>query len=821
MTTKFIVKLIDGGSKKNNEKETKKESSSSDDQSAKWNVLLKMRNSIQKQKKKQSSLLLSNTLKTQFAPSPKTNDSDNASCISLDFASSTIEGNIQSILASHIAQLKVEYLRWKSSQKSLSEATLPIDKTTNSNMFLSCPIENNYSNVGEVDMLMGATFRKEQDTTEPEKKKSRALFDDKSDQSLSPEAFKKLVESNKSKAHVLIQDEAAGKTKFILDSLLSGDSYLLYFDFAIDMREFERRHQSVSGNFYVGNKFSASSPKGSKSLIGKAGFKHYPKAQNLVHETFYENLLQKFGSATKSGKEKPMYMNPTEHCKNFYIVRRSFLLLIYVHMFDLLAYLQMKKDRKKLLESSPTTPTESTNTRRSTRQKKPEENLSKEDLEEQGDASPMDYYLFRKFENTSLSKIYTTILSNVNTKFTSQQFCQYLTDYLIGHSQKSESVNINLVFDQIQELVDHSKFLYIYKSRFDHDGCQTQVPEASYYSHNVFSNIFGNSSGNGSELLSGNGSSSYQPIIEPVMDAIQYFSKHAEEGVSRVLIGRTFTETAGTEVETSTSSRPRRSTTLPKVYLKEKISLLRKLPLKQYELTIVPDIYNYSENVENIKKVFSYYFPLVDISELIENSFEKLLTEECTPTFNNHILFDTIISGLLKDKFTKLNSKKASDLDPEQEWLSNALSNILFMTYPTIFSQNVQPEKKRKRAAKKEAPVDFENLELPDEDEEEYQTEEEEEKKPKKSPKKKSTPKKETKKKKATPKKEKKVEKKEKEEIKEEQMAEKKEEPSTPVKEETESKEEPKEEPSTPKSKSKTKKSPGRGKKKSTPKKTK
>ncbi|KAG2379281.1 hypothetical protein C9374_007420 [Naegleria lovaniensis] len=733
---------------------------SDEERGKKWDALLKMKKSIQKQKKKKqlatSDLLLTNALmKNQQPSSSPSSSSDNTQSssqqssttfISLDYASSKVEGNIQAILTNHLTNLKKEYRQWKQTQKSISNMKLPTNPSDlNPLMYISCSTEQGSSD--EIDMHLGKRFEShEQDMTDSEfatpsllTKKKHALFTSSSEgvlhaskEELTPESFRKLIETEKSRLYLLLQEEGSGKTKFILDSLLSSSSYLLTFDFSVNMKEFEQRHQSSCGTFYVGKKFSSTNTKGSKHVSG--GFNPQPKAQNLVQETFYENLVQKFTSGSNA---TPQFMQPTEHAKNFYIVRRSFLLLIYVHMLDLLAYLQMKKDAKKLLEDMPATPTTPTEqvarpTRRTTRQKA-DESISREELQDQGEASPLDYYLFRRYENSSLTKLYNNVLSGMNTKFTSQQFCQFLTDYLLGNSPKSEKARINLVFDQIQDLIDPSRFLYIYKSRFDHDGCQTLAPNQlnsnlNQQSHNFASHIFGNAYGSGSAMVSGgNGSSSYQSILEPVMDAIQYFSKHSD-AVSRIVIGRPFVESSGSIMEPPTpSSRPRRAAKTPKQYVKERLSLMQHLPLRECEIKIIPDVYKFYENIENIKSLIRYYFPNINFTKEMSDDWEKLLnaSEDFTApqsiTFNSHFLFDKFIGHLLHLQFIQLNSKKAALRDSqtdEQEWFEENAKKILHSNYPSLFPQqqltDLSFEKKRKRTVIEEE-INFDAL--PSEDE--------------------------------------------------------------------------------------------------------
>ncbi|KAF0979278.1 hypothetical protein FDP41_001621 [Naegleria fowleri] len=808
-----------GSSKKDDTQSTsqpqQQHTSSDEERGKKWEALLKMKKSIQKQKKKKqlatSDLLLTNALlKNQQTSASPSSSSDNiqsshdntqssTTFISLDYASSKVEGNIQAILTSHLSHLKREYRQWKQNQKSLSNLQLPTKTSDlNPSMFLSCSTET--ISCDEVDMHLGRRFEShEQDMTDSKfsqpsllTKKKHALFTTStytegvsasSNEELNPESFRKLIEFDKSRVYLLLQEEGSGKTKFILDSLLSSSSYLLTFDFSVNMKEFEQRHQSSCGSFYVGKKFS-SNTKGSKNISG--GFNPLPKAQNLVQETFYENLVQKFMSTSDETRQ---FMHPTEHCKNFYIVRRSFLLLIYVHMLDLLAYLQMKKDATKLLEEMPATPTTSTEqfarpTRRTTRQKA-DESISREELQEQGEASPLDYYLFRKYENSSLTKLYNSVLSGMNTKFTSQQFCQFLIDYLLGNSPKSEKAKINLVFDQIQELIDPSRFLYIYKSRFDHDGCQTLAPNQvnsnlNQQSHSFASHIFGNAYGSGSAMVSGgNASSSYQSILEPIMDAIQYFSKHSD-AVSRIIIGRPFVESSGSILEPATPSRPRRAAKTPKQYVKERISLMQHLPLRECEIKIIPDVYKFYESIENIKSVIRYYFPNVNFTKEMSEDWEKLLSASAdftqSITFNSHFMFDKFIGHLLHLQFIQLNSKKAARRDPqaagEQEWFEENAKKILYSNYPSVFAQqslDVSFEKKRKRnSVAVEEELNFDAL--PSEDEWDFSDEESESKThiestpstppPVTSPKKKKTPsKKESKKKesKESPEKEKKA----------------------------------------------------------------
>ena len=753
----------------------------------KWNVLLKLRNSIRKTKKQSEK---QSTLKTQFTPKEKTLD-ETSSYLSLDYATSTVEGNIQTILNTHITQLKREYRKWKSSQVNLKGMDAPIPSDTDKSIFLSCSTVNSTSSLpstfekNDVDMVFAHTFRptnkdpKEDEVMSTKKvlgsRRRHALFADNDEVSDQVDHLKALMDQDPSKLFLLVQEKGTGKTKYALDSLLGGDdskSYTLYFDFGIDMKEFEDKHKSGCGNFFVGNKFVTSPKGGSKPIFGKQEHLACPIASNIVQETFYESLIQKFGSAAKqpsrnSKFELPAYMQPGEHCKNFYMVRRSMLLLVYVHMLDLLAYLGMKKDRQQQLEtlssnsSTPTTP--DSTSRRSTRQKKLEDVISVDELRDQGDSSPRDYFLFRRYQNNSLLKLYNQVSNCINTKFTSQQFSQFIVDHLISNSTKSENVKIDLVFDQVHELLDHTKFLYIYKSRFDHDGCQTQaLPMSANHAQGFVSHIFGNNAGTSSAMVSGSsGSSSYQSLLEPVMDAIQYFSKHAENGVSRLVLGSPYVETGlTTKVETNTA--PTRSTRaskiVPRTIAKETISLIQNIPLREYELKIVPTIDDYCSSVDNIRRVINFYFPIVNFTEEMAKDLSTLVENDHV---NSHHLFDCFIGLLLEQRFIAVNSKK--QFENEQEWFEGMQRKFLHFYFSEIFPQyqEVEDVKKRKRKVVVEETIDFEHMELPSEEEWSF-SEEEEEKKTKKKPKKESKKeKKETKKETKSPKKETKSPKKE------------------------------------------------------------
>ncbi|KAL9657813.1 hypothetical protein ABK040_013151 [Willaertia magna] len=380
-------------------------------------------------------------------------------------AQHVVEKFFENVIQSHLFQMEKEYEKFKN---NLKKVKFP----TKSEMKEQCEIL--FLEKSKIEMLFAKRFNNNLSNEDNLKNNLKNKFNKNSvfselsfpeviSSNLNNNKFNERMNNENNKTFLLISDKESGSTKSIYDIALQNRSYLLYFDFSIDILEFEKKHTKF-GNYFrnFGN----------------------VKCPNIILDTFYEDLLQKFSTI----KDTLPFLSPNEHAKNYYIVRRMLIVFILISLLDLLTYLRMKQR----LYNKDLDNNKNNNT------------IVDNDCILSSMASPRDFFLFRQFQNSSLIRLYTRLTSVMNQQFTTNQLSQFIKENLLFKlnefpSNLKNNFKICLAFDHFHELTEKNKFLQIYKSR---DGL-----------HDNFCKI-----------------------IEPITDAIQFFTKFPN--ILRIISGR-------------------------------------------------------------------------------------------------------------------------------------------------------------------------------------------------------------------------------------------------------------------------------------------